>query len=504
MPEPKYERLDAQFEKLLLDILHGVDEQEFTPEKRAERRALADSSDLQFCAIYYPKIFSAPFNRVHQHIAALKSGKYSISGFPKSGKTAFTFVSKIIKPICRSQQGIYNICLRTQDIAEERSFHIFRLITLNRLLMYDYDVKIQQDKKGYYIINGCMLVSTSVKTGLRNYIDDNFKRFRVSVNDDLYSRISVDSEVDNDKVTDFIVGEVYRQMEDDGLCITLGNRITEKCPIVRLEEKFPDKHFSFPALDANGHSNWPERYSEEDWKSIQKETDWDVWESEYMDRPAEKGDIFQAEWLRTISLNLIQIVTSISAIDPSYGSSPSACQKGIATVGVTDKQQTVLLDMYLRNEPYEQVFDYLAALRVKIPAWKCLLFENDFNQWAFADPYYRDWSKTRKMVLPIMTHYSKDLVTENRSADKESRILTLVHPFQTGMLVISDEITRNLDYIRLVSQYLAFGKSKTKLDGLDALATAYIMVFRYVETGNFKPLRERIYSKAEHWFKGWR
>ena len=132
-----------------------------------------------------------------------------------SGKTAFALVAKVVKPIAQGRAGLVNITLRTQDIAKERTYHLYRLLKYNRLLCYDYDVEFQQEQKGYYIINHTSLVGTSVETGLRNFVDDDFKRFKISIADDTYNRISAASENDNKKTTDFITGELYRQMEPD-------------------------------------------------------------------------------------------------------------------------------------------------------------------------------------------------------------------------------------------------------------------------------------------------
>jgi hypothetical protein len=495
--------IDVGFERLLLDILHGVDQLEFTPERRALRRQVVDADDLAFCKTYYPKIFDLEFNALHRHIAGLKEGKYTVEGFPMSGKTAFTFITKIIKPMLTGGNGLFNVTLRTQDIAKERTFHIFRLITFNRLLMFDYEPNILQEQKGYYIINKATLVATSVETGLRNFVDDDFKRFKVSVADDLYNRVSVRSEKDNENVAEFVTGELYRQMEPDGLSVWLGNGIKEDCPIRRVSNLFPDQNFIFPIVDENGNSNWEVKYPTEKLPELQKDIPWDVWEGEWLCKPAMKGDIFQKDWLHTININLLKIIASLSACDPSHGKSPAACNKGLITGGVTSKHEVIVQDIYLRTESYETMFDYVAALRQRISNWKVLLFENDFEQWNFADAYYKDWMKTRKSTLPIMTFYSKDNATEYRGADKESRILNLVHPHQTGMILYSDLLTGTSDWVKFQSQYLAFGKAKEKQDGLDALATLYIMIFRYIETGNFKATKSKRYQKPG-WFAKFR
>lgn len=497
----KLDQMDDAFELFLDNVLVEVTTTDLTPEKRLERRRNADKSDLEFCRIYFPQIFNLAWNDLHKAIAKMQSGMWTISGFRKCGKSAFTYIAKAVKPLCLNVGGIININCRTKEnLADERTAALKRLIFRNRLLLYDYAPVLEQDLKGHYIIGKTHLIAGSVKTGLRNLVDDEFKRIRVAINDDLYNKDTVTSEYDNGKVVDFIESEVSGQLEEDGLSITMGNSISETCPIVQLKARNPEKHFSLPALDDNGKSTWPQYKSAEQWEEFRLNMPWDIWLGEYMDKPSVKGEVFQPEMINPVNVNLLQILASISACDPSIGVSPAACDKAVATVGITSQQEVIVQDIYIRKEPYPLLFDYVQALRGLIPNWKCLLFENDFSQWSFAEPYYRDWMKTRKATLPIVTHLSSQLKTVERGADKESRILNLVHPHQTNMLRYSNKILLTKDFEKLRSQLLAFGKDKGKLDGIDALATAYIMIFRYLERGNFKPLKERKFFNPE---KSW-
>jgi len=304
------------------------------------------------------------------------------------------------------------------------------------------------------------------------------------------------------------VNEIDGMLEDDGLRIFFGNNIAVNCPLNVIKGWNPDNHFSLPALNTKGESTWPEYRTADEWDQFRKTIPLDVWEGDYMDKPFERGDIFDRDWLRSINVNTVHILASLSAADPAHGTSPTACMKSIATVGVTNKQEVILQDMYLRHEDYFGFFDYIDALIPRVPRWKVLLFENDFGQWGFAHPYYVQWVEKRRKTISIYTHYSKNLKTEFRGADKESRILNLVHPHQTGMFLYA-EVLGNLlkgmpatrDMERYVQQYLAFGKIKDKLDGLDAVATAYIMIFRYIETGSFKPLGKKAFPRTRL-FKG--
>jgi hypothetical protein len=496
-----FDRLDDQFEHFLDTILVEVVSNDLTPEKKAARRAAADKSDLEFCKIYFPSIFNFEWNDLHRWLAKLKSGLWTCSGFRKCGKSAFTYIAKAVKPLCLNVGGIININCRIQDISFERTAALKRLMFRNKLLCYDYDLALEQDLKGWYIIGKTHLIAGSVKTGLRNLIDDEFKRIRVSINDDLYNKETVNSAYDNAKVVDFIESEVAGQLEEGGLSITMGNSISETCPIVQLKNLHPDKHFSLPALDDNGASAWPEYKTAEQWENFRREMPWDIWLGEYMDQPSVKGDVFTPEMIHAININLVQIVASLSACDPSHGVSPAACDKAVATIGITNLREVIVQDIYLRKDSYLLLFDYVDELRRRLNHWKCLLFENDFNQWGFAEPYYREWMKTRNRTLPIINHLSSQLQTAHRGADKESRIMNLVHPHQTGMFMYSEKILLTKDFEKFRSQFLAFGRAKEKLDGLDALSTAYIMIFRYLESGGFKALKPRLFKQKETWWK---
>lgn len=502
---------DEKFENFLDSVIFENNNTDLTPFLAQKRRKSADSDDLEFCRIYYPGIFNEPWNDIHKHIALLEKGNYTVSGARKFGKSAFTYAAKAVKRIALGGGGIVNISMRTvENGSRERTAAIARLIKRNKKLIYDYNIEFQQEKKGHYIINNTVLVATSVEVGLRGIIDDEFKRFSISICDDLYNKNSVSSVRDNEKVTEFVQSEVYGQMEENGLCITLGNSINDDCPIVRLKAENPQNHFSLPALDENGETNWQGHslFTTEYLKRKSMEMPFDVWMGEWMDNPLQKGDVFDIAWMRSINANLLKIIASVSAIDPSQGESPAACYKAIATLGITEKRETVMLDIYIRKEGYHDVFNYVDELRHKTPSWKILLFENDFGQWGFAKPYYDEWCTANDRTIPIWFFTTKELKTEYYSSDKTSRILNLVHPHQTGKFYYSNKLMEGSgqqgqaltnDFKLYRSQYVSVGKSKEKLDGVDAAATAFVMLPRWINTGSFHSANGKNHTNGNGW-----
>ncbi len=488
--------MEAEFDQLLDRLQFESVETDLTPAKRRARRKNTDACDMAFAKTYFPKVFTHEFNDLHRHIASLDVGRYSVSGFPQSGKSAFLFLGKGMRRIALGMGGIFNVSARDIRKAEARTTSLTRIIKRNRLLSYDYGLTIEQDRAGYHIIKAdagtTHLVAGSVNTGLRSLVDDDFKRIRFAIADDLYDKESVRSELDNQRVFEWITGELWRQLEDDALCIVPGNSINEGCPINLLKKAYPDQHYVFPIRRGDGTSAWPERYTKEEIDTKEAETPADVWHSEYLDDPLEIGEVFDPAWIHPVRVRPSKILTSITAVDPSYGESPSACFKAAATLSILESHEVILTGIWIRRESYPALFRYLREVHLRTPNHRAILFEDDFSQWAFAQPYYMHWLELEKTPLPIVRHRAKDLKTEHRAADKESRIMTLVHPHQTGLFKYDERITGSSDFELYRRQYLGFGKHGTKkLDGLDAAATAYIMIRAYLETGSFKGLGRR-------------
>lgn len=489
-------QLDETFEHFLDTVAVEASETELIPELRAERRKRCDNNDFEFCKEYFPHIFTDPFNKVHDHISSLNSGIYSISGARFFGKTAFTICSRIIKPLSIGGNGMLGLALRDVEDSVERTAAIARLMQRNKKLMYDYSINFQQDKKGYYIVNNMHLVALGMRQGLRNMLDDDFKRFKFILADDLFNRISVGSELDNEKVFNFITSECAGQLEPGGLMIWLFNYISANSPGKKYADDHKETHFNLPALDENEKSNWENsRWTTEALLKKREELTFDVWQGDWMNDPIQKGEIFEVDWLKPVPISLQKFVAVLAAIDPSHGKSPAACDKGICILGIDNKGECVMIDVYIRKEDYSFVFDYLDVQRSMWHQFRAILFENDFNQWFSAAQYYQDWCEKRKKFLPIIPYSAKSLKTDVYGSDKDSRIMNLVHPFQTGKIKVNQDIINTPDYKKWRNQYIEFGKHKTKLDGLDATATAFIMLPRYQKTGTFKSLAKRTNQK---------
>jgi hypothetical protein len=499
MSEKLFKQLDDDFEHYLDSVQFEATEKELTPELKAQRRKLADVDDFQFCKIYFPQIFRDSFNPLHFYIAECKTGFYTVSGCRRFGKSAFGYTTKFVKSMCIGGLGLLGLGLRTQSLAEARTASLVRLMKRNKKLMYDYDVNIQQDRIGDYIINFKNLKAFGYREGIRNIFDEEFNRFEIIIVDDLFDRNSVKSEVDNKKVYDFVTSECTGQLRPGGLIIWFFNYCSTDSPGKEYADAHPETHFNLPALNEEGKTNWPDSFwTTEELVKLSKEIPYEVWMGDYMNDPIQKGDIFNTDWLNTINLNLIKIAASITGVDPSHGQSPAACDKAAITIGIdAELEKCYITDIYIRKEGFPEFFDYLAMVKINTINHKAICWENDFQQWDYASAYYDNWRKKHKIYLPIILFNAKDNTSEFYGSDKESRIMNLVFPFQKGHILINALITGRHDYTVWKTQYISFGKNKTRLDGLDATASAFIMLPRYVNTGSFKSTGQRRFKDEE-------
>lgn len=497
-----------EFDNFLDGVSFRISNRDLTPEKRKERRLNADISRRHFCQTYFPQIFSIADSALHSHIDNLETGMHNISAFRKAGKTARVVIGHVVKDLVDGVGGVVNVNARTIDLAKKRCAAITRIIKRNKLLLYDYDVRFTKESEEWTIVNDTHLVAGSVQTGLRNILDDDFKRIKKAVNDDLTDKQS--GKRDKEKAMDFLEYEVAGQLEENGLAINLFNDTEPDSPGVLMREKYPDSSFVFPALanaagepDMAGESTWPEYRTTAEWSEFFADKPYIVIMGDYQCMPLKDGKNFNLDWIKFINISHLQIIASISACDPAFGQSPLSCYKALVTLGAVSNNEMTVLDIYLRREKYEQMFDYLDAARSRFPNWKVLFFEDDFKQWALAEPYYQKWCEKRKKTLPIIRHNTKELKTANFGSDKDSRILNLVLPHQLGTISYNSQIERSRDFELYKAQYVGFGADKEKKDGLDALATAYIMLPRWIEKGCFKPLAVRETAERTSFWGRW-
>ena len=502
-------QLDEDFDVWIDGLQFDQSDSELKPDKAAERREKCEN-EFAFLQEYFANIFHAPFGDHHKWLRDKEEDFWMMTGFPMSGKSAYGYFGKLVKAIAEGKGGMNAVLMFDQDKAEERTRSLARVIMKNRKLCYDYNINLLQDRVGYYVFQSdfgqTTLVGVSRRMGLRSYTDDEMKRFRIMIADDLYNKNTVTSGEgkDNKKCYDFVTGEALRQMEEDGLLLWFGNFIHENCPAAYFKKEYPEYYYSLPILNEEGKPTWPEAYTLKDIEKLKAKFPYEIWMAEFMEDPITKGEIFDPGWLATININVVKLICAISAIDPAEGQSPASCDKAIITLGATEDEQEIVLDIYLRKEGWIAAFDYMLQVRSRFEGiHRIFLFENDFAQFNTAKPYWDRWRKRTGQSLPFYLYSAKTLKTEYYSSDKASRIMNLVHPHQTGIIKYSEEVKGTEDYKRFRRQYLSFNGGKNgDLDGLDAMATAHIIIPRYLSRGNFKATKEKNF-KREEGMEGW-
>ncbi len=506
-----FKKLNARFEDRLTRFISSVTESDLTPEKRAERRDRCDANPMEFAKEYFGKLFELPFNAVHDWIADKKVGKFHAEASRYYGKSAFSYICIIIMPLVLGRdngiRGIVNLNSLKLQIADFLAMGIVNSIKRNKKLLYDYEVRFDRDKTGYWIINGIPFLTGSYRTGLRSVHDEDMIRVTWQLNDDMYGFEEAASPDTCDKITNWIMDEAWGQLDQQVpvLSMTLGNAINERTPISQLAQKFPHNHFKLPACidpvtrearepEDGGISSWPEFRTTEEWIEFKNNCDPAVWSGQYQCEPMVHGNILQKEWLRPVNINTMKIVATMALCDPARGESLHACYKAFGVGSLTDKDQLIIRDLWIRRDSLWSLFDY-AYKSKEVYGFNSFQWEDDFSQWLYAEREYRDWRSQTGKTLNIVPFLASDLATDNHSAQKFDRIMNTVLPFKRGEIMFEENVMKTRDYQELVKQYLAFKPDvakKVRLDGLDMLASLFILIFRYRQIGSFRAVKKRI------------
>ncbi|MCF8266215.1 MAG: hypothetical protein K9I99_17075 [Melioribacteraceae bacterium] len=218
-----------------------------------------------------------------------------------------------------------------------------------------------------------------------------------------------------------------------------------------------------------------------------------------MDSPLKEGNVFRAEWIRALDPASLKNPVSIMAIDPSSGKSLSANYKGIASLILSSEGFYVCDSVELTKDDYLVVFDIVKERGARLPGWKGLYFENDFSQWQYAKPYFELWRKKHENIFPVILFNSSKLKTAFYSSSKEQRIMNLVFPHQTGSFYYSPGFYNSRSFEIYREQYLSFGNGKSKTDGLDALASAFILLNNENSRTAIKTVSRKPQFSREDW-----
>jgi len=241
---------------------------------------------------------------------------------------------------------------------------------------------------------------------------------------------------------------------------------------IKLRRRGEVAIFKFPAIDENGRSIFPERYTLEELGKMQEE-DPVFYSGQYLLEPAAgAASIFDPKWLKTYEMDGGSILfdgedgrkeylrtdelTTMISVDPAFSKKSSAARTAIPVVGTDGKRLFLLEDFAARLDSEDEIAAKVAEFTIRYKPQK-IFIETIVAQVAVANAVRR---RFREEGL------DESIIEEIKSHGKERktmRLYGLEHYFKRGIFYY------HTNQFKFFKEYVAFPRALLR-DILDALS----------------------------------
>lgn len=234
--------------------------------------------------------------------------------------------------------------------------------------------------------------------------------------------------------------------------------------------------------DDDGHSNWPENFTDEDIKCLE-ESEGGSFIRERMNTPFEEGKTFKTEWIKWGSIPALNKFDGVLVhyLDPSYKSTEKSDYKFWVLIGKKGAEYFVIKawgEKTTSKMMWEYAFDvddFVGEANTVKHAMEANFIQEDIHKKEL-DNVEEDKERTLRV---FMDRRSKP--------NKEERIETMQPIFQRGRITFNQDEKDSPGMKLLKKQLLAFEKgSRINDDGPDALEGAIWYIDRHGK-GDRKP-----------------
>ncbi|MBO6572126.1 MAG: hypothetical protein JJ958_06725 [Balneola sp.] len=446
-----------------------------------------------FAKTYYSEYTTSEFADFHRELAEIyntRNGEFHLfAGPPEHGKSIISGIWKVYCGIRGLRHLWVQIC-ENKTIAKNNISWVKQEFELNWKLVADfgeltvknrtfedifavrnYDYTGKQKEADNPYTGFAWLGHKGTLKGIR------FFQYRVEcVEFDDYEPIaaSKNKELVEDR-ENWIFSEVEGRTSKDSVMVWLHNNSRKGSCADKLHENQSGREgiFSHKVAAHDGEWNpvWPQHWTAEALKAKMRKVGSITWKGDWMQEPIIQGKIFKAEWMkryREVPHDLIVL----GRIDFSAGSSKSASFKAIALLGYSPStRRYYIVDAWVRQSTINSLID---ACYFKYDHWRenglmNIKIEKDFQQDLIYNPYFTLKEQEKGYRVPIGKFEVKG------QGDKDARVSRLESPFELGLILWPHDLELDPDMNELYSHVLAwdYGMANKRLDGADALASAY-------------------------------
>jgi predicted phage terminase large subunit-like protein len=388
---------------------------------------------------------------VHERMAGAASQERSLVLAPRGfGKSTLLSIVRSIYEIARNPDVRILLASNTQPQAEgflreirghfERN-HIFRAV------FGDLTGRKWTDRE--FIVGGRTKIAkepTMLATGVGGAVIS--RHFDIIICDDIVDEENARTETQRERLRIWFFKVLLPCLEPDGKLCIVGTRYHYRDLYgLLMEAGFVPSVTIIRALDPQGRSAWPEKFSVERLEQIRREAGTVIFNAQYQnDTEAMKGAVFKEEWLRYYD-ELPPFLRIFQGVDLSIAQHSGADFFAIVTIGIDQWGNIFVIDCYQARLSFRQQTSAIVERACRFDPVK-IAIESNAYQAAQADSL-----KETGMVRVTKVFTDKDKLT---------RAWKLSALFEDGRI----RLGRNMH--ELAEQLLAFPQAEHD-DLFDAL-----------------------------------
>lgn len=474
----KWTRTHELQRQRILELLHQEARpfEDMSDEAKAARRALPRDEWMRTYLPHYVRCPFAPFHRELMRQANEPAMPFFVGVFRGAGKSVIDSLGDPLYFICNGVRKYMLYGSIVQGLAVDLMDFVRIELEHNARLRCDYgDLNVEGPEDAFVVeIPG---VAQSVKLeafgigmsprGRRHgaWRPDHF------VGDDLEDAMLARSPKREQQLWDWLMDEVIPALEPDvWTCTISGTMYGPGCMLERAKEAAAKadprgrplaKVFLQAAVDAEGHSVWPERFGDEALDRIRAMIGLKNWNRNYALTADDPTKPFQPAWLLIYCAGGVDLMAldRVAALDPAIAKSEKACPRaGVLLGGDRKTGDRYAIEAWITHGSPMEMVRWLFEIYQRWSPRLIVVEEN--GGYALLKPLIDIERDRTGIILPVRY--------VSQSVSKEIRIETLAPFFEQGLWHFPDRPSAGMK--TLMDQFTAYPDGF--VDGPDVCAMA--------------------------------
>lgn len=450
------------FKESILDAT-PVDSTETEIQKYKRMKEL-EGNPLAWMRYYFPMFCTSPFARFHNNAAKrlIKNRRWFDLLMWSRGFAKSTFTMMVVLYLALVKKEVFNILMVSNSLDNAaRLLQPYKLILeANRRIINDYGEQMNFGSWGdseFVTNDGVSFRALGAGQSPRGTRNKN-KRVDCILIDD----IDTDEECRNPRrveekfkwIQEALIPTV--DVSNDYRIILCGNKIS-KNSIVAKCEKLANYVDMQNIRNADGKSNWAEKFTEQDIDDILRLLSYASAQKEYFNNPITEGTVFkELNYKPMMPLSVYKLLVCYT--DPSFKDSKKNDFKATVLLG-KHRDEFHVIKAFCEQTSTANMIDwhYQVADFVKGRAPVYYFMEANFMQDTLLQQFYEEGAK-RATVIPITGD-------KRKKADKFTRIESLLEPLNRNLKLWFNEVELNNKHMqRTEEQFLALAAGSSAHD----------------------------------------